>query len=51
MNDDVAAAEIAGLVARLITLPEWPHRIVTDRVPNPGEIVFEANRYYCRPPE
>ena len=37
------------LPAQLITFSEWPHRIVAERVPNPGEIVFEANRFYQRP--
>ncbi|HEX6196661.1 MAG TPA: DUF4262 domain-containing protein [Jiangellaceae bacterium] len=39
------------IVGQLITFTEWPHRIVTEDVPNPGEIVFAANRHYCRPPE
>lgn len=35
----------------LITFAQWPHRIVPEVVPNPGEIVFSANRHYQRPPE
>jgi hypothetical protein len=35
----------------LITFDEWPHRIIPEPVPNPGEIVFDANRYYQRPDE
>lgn len=35
----------------LITFDEWPHRIVAEHVPNPGEIVFSANRHYQRPAE
>lgn len=35
----------------LITFEQWPHRIVPEPVPNPGEIVFSANRHYQRPPE
>ena len=35
----------------LITFPDWPHRMVVELVPNPGEIVFTANRHYDRPPE
>lgn len=35
----------------LITVAEWPHRIVAEVVPNPGEIVFAANRFYQRPDE
>jgi hypothetical protein len=34
---------------QLITFREWPHRIMVERSPNPGEIVLEANRYYRRP--
>lgn len=36
---------------QLITFEQWPHRIVPEVVPNPGEIVFSANRHYQRPPE
>lgn len=32
-----------------VTVEEWPHRVVPEEVPNPGEIVFEANRFYQRP--
>lgn len=39
------------LPGELITFEEWPHRIVAEEVPNPGEIVFSANRHYWRPPE
>lgn len=35
----------------LVTFAEWPHRIVVETVPNPGEIVIEANRFYLRPDE
>jgi len=34
-----------------LTFEEWPHRIVPEPVPNPGDILFEANRFYQRPPE
>jgi hypothetical protein len=33
----------------LLTFAAWPHRIVVEEVPNPGEIVFGANRHYQRP--
>jgi Domain of unknown function (DUF4262) len=33
----------------LITFREWPHRIIAEESPNPGEIVYAANRYYQRP--
>ncbi len=41
----------ALLPGQLITFDEWPHRIIPETVPNPGEIVLEANRYYQRPAE
>jgi hypothetical protein len=34
-----------------LTFERWPHRIVVEAVPNPGEIVFAANRHYQRPDE
>ena len=34
----------------LVTFEDWPHRIVPETVPNPEEILFEANRFYGRPP-
>ena len=37
------------LPGQLLTFDEWPHRIVPEPVPNPSEIVFEANRFYQRP--
>ncbi len=41
----------ANLVAgELITFDGWPHRIIPESVPNPGDIVFGANRHYRRPP-
>jgi Domain of unknown function (DUF4262) len=33
----------------LVGFDEWPHRIIPEQVPNPGEIVFGANRFYDRP--
>jgi hypothetical protein len=35
----------------IITFEEWPHRIIAERVPNPGQIAFAANRFYHRPAE
>ncbi|HLV91104.1 MAG: DUF4262 domain-containing protein [Acidimicrobiales bacterium] len=29
----------------------WDQRVVLEEVPNPGDIVFAANRFYQRPPE
>ncbi|VAW05257.1 hypothetical protein MNBD_ACTINO01-688 [hydrothermal vent metagenome] len=37
------------LAGELLTFDEWPHRIIPETVPNPGEIVFESNRFYDRP--
>jgi len=34
---------------RPITFDQWGHRVVLEEVPNPGEIVFSANRFYRRP--
>lgn len=34
-----------------LTVAGWPHRVVPETVPNPGEIVFGANRFYQRPDE
>ena len=35
----------------IITFEDWPHRIIPEVVPNPGEIVLGANSFYQRPPE
>lgn len=35
-----------------LSFEEWPeHKVIPEEVPNPGEIVFEANRFYQRPDE
>ncbi len=36
---------------QLITFDHWPRRVIPEVVPNPGEIVLEANRFYKRPDE
>ncbi|MDP9397468.1 MAG: DUF4262 domain-containing protein [Actinomycetota bacterium] len=42
----------ANLVpGQLLTFEQWPHQVVVEHVPNPGEIVFAANRHYARPSE
>lgn len=41
----------ALLPGEIVTFDDWPHRIVPELVPNAGEIVFEANRFYQRPNE
>jgi hypothetical protein len=35
----------------LLAFDEWPHRVTVEVVPNPGEILFGANRHYERPNE
>lgn len=34
-----------------LSFTDWPRRAVAEVVPNPGEIVFAANRFYQRPAE
>ncbi len=41
----------AIMPGRLFSFDQWAHRIIPEEVPNPGEIVFDANRYYQRPDE
>ena len=41
----------ALMPGELITFEDWPHRVVPEPVPNPGDIVFGSNRYYHRPDE
>jgi hypothetical protein len=42
----------ANLISgQLLTFDDWPHRVVAAEMPNPGEILFTANRHYQRPPE
>ena len=35
----------------LVTFEDWPHRVIPEPVPNPGDIVFGSNRYYHRADE
>ena len=52
--NDLGEQIMAGanlLPGQLITFAHWPHRIVAEAVPNPGDIVFTANRFYQRPDE
>lgn len=37
------------LPGQFITFEKWPHRIIPEAVPNPGEILLGANAYYQRP--
>ena len=38
------------LPGRPLSLSSWGRRVVTEQVPNPGEVVVVANRFYVRPP-
>lgn len=52
--NDLGERIMAGanlLPGQLITFDQWPHRVVAEEVPNPGDIVFTANRFYQRPDE
>lgn len=52
--NDVSARIRKGqdvLPGELLTFDGWPHRVVVEIVPNPGEIAFAANRFYERPNE
>ncbi len=54
MLNDLGRRVQAGttlLPGQLVTFTEWPHRIVPEEVPNPGEIALAANRFYQRPSE
>jgi len=31
-----------------LTVGNWPHQIIPEQVPNPGDIVYSANRFYRR---
>ncbi len=48
LGDRIRAGE-SLMPGTLITFDDWPHRIIPEPVPNPGEIVFGANRFYDRP--
>jgi hypothetical protein len=39
------------VVGELLTLPDWAGRLVVEELPNPGEVVLAANRFYERPAE
>lgn len=38
-------------VGEVLSFEGWPHRALVEAVPDPGEILFEANRFYQRPRE
>ncbi len=35
----------------MLTFENWSHRVIPEEVPNPGDILFSANRFYRRPAE
>jgi hypothetical protein len=39
----------ALLPGQMVTFEDWPRRIIPEVVPNPEEILFDANGYYRRP--
>jgi Domain of unknown function (DUF4262) len=39
------------LIGELLTWPEWDGRLVVEHLPNPGDVVLAANRFYERPAE
>jgi len=45
LGDRIRAREDL-LPGQLVTFERWPHKIVPEDVPNPGEIVLSANRFY-----
>jgi hypothetical protein len=44
-------ADDSLMPGQLLTVEAWDHRVIPEEVPNPGEIVFSANRFYQRPSE
>lgn len=53
LNELAARVEAGATLVpgQMLDLEQWPHRIVPEEVPNPGDIVFSANRFYARPDE
>ncbi|MFH8250059.1 DUF4262 domain-containing protein [Microbacterium sp. B2969] len=52
--NDVSARVQGGrdlVVGEVLYFDGWTHRITVEPVPNPGDIVFAANRFYQRPDE
>ena len=43
-GEDFVGGDVVGFAG-------WSHHVVFEAVPNPGEIVFSANRFYQRPDE
>jgi hypothetical protein len=54
MLDRTARMVVAGrdlVPGEQLTWPDREHGLVVEDLPNPGEILFAANRFYCRPDE
>ena len=53
INDVFARVRSGGdlVPGQLLTFDGWQHRVMVETVPNPGEIVFAANRHYQRSDE
>jgi Domain of unknown function (DUF4262) len=52
--DRVAGVVVGGrdlVVGELLQWPDWGGRLVVEELPNPGEVLLGANRFYERPPE
>lgn len=50
--NDVAGRVRAGrdlVPGEILEFAEWPHRVLVEEVPNPGDILFGANHFYGRP--
>ena len=48
---DRIRADDSLIPGQMVSVEGWSHRVVPEEVPNPGEIVFTANRFYERPSE
>jgi hypothetical protein len=48
VGDRIAAGD-SLVPGQMIELEGWDRRIVAEAVPNPGDILLGANRYYDRP--
>lgn len=51
LGDRIRNDDEVLIPGQLLTFDDWTHRVIPEEVPNPGEIVFTANRFYQRPDE
>jgi hypothetical protein len=52
--NDLARRVHAGenfIPGEVLNFDQWTHRVAVEELPNPGEILFAANRHYQRPAE